>query len=333
VRDESIQRHRERVVVVFPGALGDWLLALPALRAIRARHVGAPCTMVVNERLRALAVVAGVADETVNVDGAETAALFGGGPLPAWLTGQPIVYSWLGADDADLRRRVARAARRASFFRVERGPAPLHAAAAYARAVGVPALLHALEARAEIVPPPSALAADVLVARGPYLAIHPGAGARAKRWDVSGFVGVAQWWRSAGGTVLELAGPAEAGEAPVLGARTIRDWPLPDLAALLAGVELYLGNDSGVSHLAAAVGTPAVVLFGPTTPARWRPLGLRTAALAARTSGPDGISLADLPASRVIAACRRRFALTRGTPDISVARTERCPERPRRTFK
>jgi heptosyltransferase III len=49
--------------------------------------------------------------------------------------------------------------------------------------------------------------------------------------------------------------------------------PLPELAAQLAGASLFIGHDSGVSHLAAAVGTPSVLLFGPTDPAMWAPPG------------------------------------------------------------
>jgi len=148
--------------------------------------------------------------------------------------------------------------------------------------------------------------------------VHPGAGGRAKRWDIAGFVQVAHWWRSRGGSVVAIAGPAEAGEPPALGAPEVRDWPLVDLAAVLARAALYLGNDSGVSHLAGAVGASGVVLFGPTDPRRWRPLGRRLVALGARGGGPDGIPLAALPAARVIAACARRFALTRGDPDTNV---------------
>jgi heptosyltransferase-3 len=49
--------------------------------------------------------------------------------------------------------------------------------------------------------------------------------------------------------------------------------PLPELARRLAGCGLFLGHDSGVSHLAAAVGTPCVLLFGPSDPAIWAPPG------------------------------------------------------------
>jgi len=164
-----------------------------------------------------------------------------------------------------VRARVAAAARGARFFGVERGRAVTHAAVAYARAVGAPTDADALAAAARLVPASSA-AAEALCARlaAPILAAHPGAGGRAKRWDIAGFVQVAHWWRSRGGSVVAIAGPAEAGEPPALGAPEVRDWPLVDLAALLARAALYLGNDSGVSHLAGAVGAAGVVLFGPT---------------------------------------------------------------------
>lgn len=57
-------------------------------------------------------------------------------------------------------------------------------------------------------------------------------------------------------------------DAPLLHAES-----LVELARSLAGARLYIGNDSGVSHLAAAVGCPTVVLFGPTDPRVWAPRG------------------------------------------------------------
>jgi len=315
VRGQSIVR----VVVLFPGALGDLLLALPALRAVRARHAGAQLTLVVNAWLTDVATLTGVADACAALDDAETAGLFGGERMPAWLSDRPVVYSWLGAGDPEMRQRIARAARLAHFYRVERGSAATHAAADYARAVGAPATSRVLAAAMRCAPPPSPVA-DRLLAEvgGPVLAVHPGAGARTKRWDPAGFVQVAQWWRQEGRPVVEIAGPAEGGEVAILGAPQARDWRLADLAALLARAALYLGHDSGVSHLAGAVGASGVVLFGPTDPRRWAPLGGRMVALRARASGPEGITLTALPPARVIAACRRRFTLTRGTPDTSV---------------
>jgi ADP-heptose:LPS heptosyltransferase len=317
VRGQSIQR----LVVIFPGALGDLLLALPALRLLRARHHTARCTLALTSALRPLVAGTGLADESVALEDKAAAGLFGGDRLPPWLEERPVVYSWLGAGDDTMRARLARAACATTFLRVERGAGPVHAAVAYARALGFGEGMAALAAGARLAPPPSA-AAERLAGRlpGPVLVAHPGAGARGKRWDGAGLVQVAQWWRSSGGSVVTVAGPAEAEDAPLLGAPEARDWPLPDVAALLARAALYLGNDSGISHLAGAVDAPGVVLFGPTDPRRWRPLGRRLVVLRARAWAPDVVPLRGLPPARVIAACRRRFALTRGGATTSVGR-------------
>ena len=307
-------RSIERVVIIFPGALGDFLLALPALRWLRAQHLDARVVLVVSEPLRSLARLTGVADAIASLDAAEAAGLFGGDALPEWLTGRPIVYSWLGAADDDVRGRMSAAAAHARFFRVERGQSGLHAAVAYARAVGRASSPSALAAAARIVLPP----ASGVATSSAELVVHAGAGTPAKRWDPAGFVQVAHWWRQMGGSVVEIAGPAEAGAAALLGGATARDLDLCELSGVLARGTLYLGNDSGVSHLAGAVGAAGVVVFGPTDARRWRPIAGNLVALQARATEPRGFGLTALPAARVIAALRRRLTLTRGGPEISV---------------
>jgi hypothetical protein len=268
--------------------------------------------VVVNEPLRSLVRLTGVADAVASLDAADAAGLFGGDALPEWLGGRPIVYSWLGASDDELRSRVTAAAIRARFFRIERGASETHAAVAYARRVGRASSPSSLASAARIVLPD---ASNVSAAE---LVVHPGAGAPGKRWDPAGFVQVAHWWRQTGGTVVEIAGPAEADSAPLLGGAMARDLDLGQLAQVLARAALYLGNDSGVSHLAGAVGAAGVVVFGATDAQRWRPISGRLVALQARATEPRGFGLTALPAARVIAALRRRLALTRGGPEISV---------------
>jgi len=305
--------------MLFPGALGDLCLAVPGWRALRRRHPDARRIAVVSEPLRALVTAAGLAEATASLDAADAAWLFGaGGSRPSWLDDRPTVYAWLGADDAALRARMASAAASATWLRVERGDGHVHAAAAYVRALGIADGGLSLQTEARLAIGASTVA-DALVDRlpGALLAVHAGAGAHGKRWDPAGFVQVAHWWQATVGSVVEIAGPAEAEAPAFLGAPSARDWPLVDLAALLARAALYVGNDSGVSHLASAVGTPSVVMFGPTRARRWRPLGSAVTALQARGSGPEGIALAALPAARVIAAARRRIALTRGDPDTT----------------
>ncbi|MFZ2063231.1 MAG: glycosyltransferase family 9 protein [Candidatus Binatus sp.] len=73
-----------------------------------------------------------------------------------------------------------------------------------------------------------------------------------------------------------VLGPAESSMEPVFreaGVPVLKDLDLPTVAAVARLASAFVGNDSGVSHLAAAVGAPGVVIFGPTDPVRWRPRG------------------------------------------------------------
>ncbi len=138
--------------------------------------------------------------------------------------------------------------------------------------------------------------------RAPLLLVHPGAGGLAKRWPVEGFARVLEAVsRRRPLTVLIHQGPADAEAAQALGARLAHARvmvapPLPRLAGALRHAAAYLGNDSGVSHLAAAVGAPAVILFAAAALA-WQPWApaARPVVVAPGVLRPD-----DLP--RVVAA-------------------------------
>jgi ADP-heptose:LPS heptosyltransferase len=133
-----------------------------------------------------------------------------------------------------------------------------------------------------------AAAADARLARalgggsGPLLVVHPGAGTPNRLWPAERYAEVCDRVQDAlGGRVLLLGGPREA---PLLAAiRAAMQTPaaallegplsLRQMAAILQRADLFLGSDAGPAHLAAAVGTRAVVLFGAALPAQWAPLG------------------------------------------------------------
>lgn len=130
---------------------------------------------------------------------------------------------------------------------------------------------------------------------GPYAVLHPGAGAAAKCWPLRRFVKLAsllapriQPLMALGPVEVELWDAAKRGlihpTLPLLACP-----PLEALAAVLAGASLYIGNDSGVSHLAAALGTPVVAMFGPTRAEQFSPLGRRVATIQAADT--EGITL------------------------------------------
>ncbi|MCC7264735.1 MAG: glycosyltransferase family 9 protein [Candidatus Latescibacteria bacterium] len=139
--------------------------------------------------------------------------------------------------------------------------------------------------------------------RSPLVLIHPGSGGRRKCWPLDRYLALARWCMRQGCEVLLLHGPADTDLGELLSAEA--DWrdralcpPGPlELASLLESAALFIGNDSGPGHLAAALGTPTLSLFGPTDPRVWRPPHPRARVVQA----PDG-ELARLEVATVAGA-------------------------------
>jgi ADP-heptose:LPS heptosyltransferase len=113
------------------------------------------------------------------------------------------------------------------------------------------------------------------------VAMHPGSGGAHKRWPATHFAALAdRLTMSQGATILFITGPADhpVGQEVCAAMQTNRiviaaGLELDHVAALLAQATLYIGNDSGITHLAAAVGTPTIAILGATDPQRWAPRG------------------------------------------------------------
>lgn len=108
----------------------------------------------------------------------------------------------------------------------------------------------------------------------PAIAIHPGSGSNRKNWPFERFLMVADLFRTAGFSVCWFSGEAEKNSSMPPTDTHYHHPPLSEAAAHLSQCSLYLGNDSGFSHLAAAAGCPSVVLFGSSDPAIWAPRGI-----------------------------------------------------------
>lgn len=127
------------------------------------------------------------------------------------------------------------------------------------------------------------------------VAVAPGASDELKRWAMKHFAGLCRdLIETLGAGVLVLCGPGEAKLLNGLAGQTrdlrpmkiVQNLPLRRVAALLAECVLYVGNDSGLMHLAAAAGTPVVVLFGPTLPHLYLPNWVPSRALASGVACP-----------------------------------------------
>ena len=291
---------RAATLVIHPGALGDVLQAVPALRALRR---GRMLTFSGQPRLGHLLDGLGLADTVLPFDGLGLEALFTLAPAPAPLVarlhGFSRVISWFGSRDVLYPERL----RALSPDCVIASPLPADAshlavwqhllattsdtASPEIRPLDVPAIWRDQGRRALI---------ELGAASGrPLLLAHPGAGARWKLWPVEHHARVIdQVIRDTGAQALIHQGPADREVAEhlwrILDGRALRllEPDLPLLAAVLGQSSAFLGGDSGVSHLAAAVGTPAVILFPAATRERWAPWS-PTAHVLAMNVEPDQV--------------------------------------------
>jgi hypothetical protein len=217
------------------------------------------------------------------------------------------VESWTGHGDQNVARRLAAASGAAVAvhpFRALR--AGEHASAYYGRCVGVAPRVQRLPIR-----PAAAQWADELWRRhglgSSALAMHAGSGSARKNWE--GMADAAAAWRDDGGQVIALLGPAEDERAARVPCDVaLRGERLDRVAAVLARARCFLGNDSGIGHLAGLVGARGLALFGPSDPVAWRPLGEGVGVLhapdACRRCGEDRFCLHRLSVREVLARLR-----------------------------
>jgi hypothetical protein len=277
------------VLAVHSGALGDCVLFGHLLRLLGGR-----VTLVARGQIAALLKGLGRADEALDFDALAFHELFGDadpahGELAARLGRYDVLVSCFGEGDSRIEARLAAAcgAREAHFLPIRPNPdARTHLFDVWLCRLGLPA--RGSDPTPWPVPPgwsdeARRQLADLGVSPGGYTVIHPGAGARAKCWPAARFAELAGMLASP----VRVLGPVELETWPACDLRalehvpTLRCPPVGVLAGVLAGARAFVGNDSGAAHLAAAVGTPTLAIFGPTSPRHFAPLGRSVATLAA----------------------------------------------------
>jgi ADP-heptose:LPS heptosyltransferase len=272
------------VLVIFPGALGDLMCLMPALAAIARRHAGASIELMARFELARLAAGRTVVARAHSIDAREVGALFSDetpvDPDARRFFGDfDRIYSFFASDDPRFRARLTAATDADVSFHPFLPDDDAHVSAAYLHAIDATAL--PTDSRLEPTPDDLAAAARALdqsnVDRSHLVVIFPGSGSPAKNWPADKFAALASAL-SKRASVAVILGPAESSLEPIFrerGVPVVKDLDLPTVAAIARLAVAFVGNDSGVSHLAAAVGTPGLAIFGLTDPARWRPLGSR----------------------------------------------------------
>lgn len=248
-----------RTLVVHTGGIGDFILACPALHALAQET---PLELAGHKDRLGLAVAAGIAYAAHSLDAIAFDSIFSE-PRPAlidFVQRFDRVIVWMRDDGT-----IGQSLRSLGIPNVQIFPGlppedwSRHASDYYAECLGVPAGV------AHLAIEPAATTYNVM--------IHPGSGAKRKNWPSECFSELSLILDKAGHPVAWSLGPAEESVALPPGARLLLPQSLTDLAAALAATRLYIGNDSGITHLAAAVGCPAIAIFGPTNPAVWAPRG------------------------------------------------------------
>lgn len=285
-----------RLLVLRGGAIGDFIVTLPALQALRERWPLAWIELIGYPHVARLAEIAGIVNHVQSLEQAKIARLFAlKFLLPEeqvdFFQSFDVIVNFLHDPDGSVAEHLA----------VAKRPVILHASPMVESLHAVDHFLKPLESLAIYASGrhPTLRLPAVRPPR-PVLAIHPGSGSPAKNWPAERFVDIARRAMAANELdVVIVLGEADD-EAARLFDRELpvatywRNLTLIDLAHRLAGATHYLGNDSGISHLAAALGLRSTVIFGPSNPDRWAPRGTSVQIVTA----PDG-DLAGLPADAV----------------------------------
>ena len=285
------------ILIFRPGALGDTLLAFPALAALGRVFAGARLVAIGNAPALGLARAAGLVDEAWSFDLPQWADLFREEGIRSLEARSLLAISehailWMRDPDSV----VARNLRASGVPRIVSAPGrPPEGERVHATDYLLLTLAGWLNDEALAAAASFTLASEPAAQRwvedewrqrglsgAPVLALHPGSGGRHKCWPAERFVGLAGRFIAAGWRVLVIEGPADEAPAsqvmqglPPEQAQRLSGLSLSQLAAVLARVALYIGNDSGVTHLGALVGAPTLALFGPTDPVIWGPRGPR----------------------------------------------------------
>ncbi len=251
--------------------LGDILLLLPAVRALRAAFPTAFLTLAVRGEPARLYESWGLVDRAFSI---ELMNLVEVSPL------SDVVVVFTGNDPL---RSAIRHLRPDALLSDPRPPAGVHTAEWLLSALS-PLGIHANWTGPQAVAP---VVARTNNPRGPII-LHPGSGATWKCPPVELFEELAVLLTARGYPVAVLEGPAERERATRFDVRAeiLREPTLQRLAEYLTASSGYVGNDSGVSHLAGLLGVPSVTLFGPTHPSSWSPLGPRVRVIRHCTEPP-----------------------------------------------
>jgi heptosyltransferase III len=316
----------QRILVIRGGAIGDFILTLPALKALREAYLDAHIEILGYKHIAALAENRFYAQAVRSIEYGPLSSFFArNSELPAELVGYfasfDLIISFLYDPDRIFEGNL----RRCGVENLLCGPAKIaenggHAARQLARPIEELGIRVAdLTEEIFLSERDRQFAHEFLrnLSR-PIVAIHPGSGSKEKNWPLEKWIELVSsksgLSRANGVRVSLVVVSGEADKAQVAqlehawkdrDVRFAKDLPLPHLAAVLEHT-IFVGHDSGISHLAAAAGANCIFLFGPTDPSVWAPRNENVQALRAQSGNLSDLEIESVEAA-VTAALSRCF--------------------------
>lgn len=271
---------RGKILVIRGGAIGDFILTLPALAALRRQFPDACLEVLGYPHIVQLAIAGGLVDEVRSIEARPLAGFFARhGELQEDLVNYfsefDLIVSYLYDPDLIFQTNVGRCSP-GQFIAGPHRPNEqerTHAAQVYLKPLERLAIFDA--------DPVPRLSVGTPTTKRNQLALHPGSGSEKKNWPEEQWANLLPVLLDTTTFDLLLVGGEAEGERlqrlaaalPPRRMQVARSLPLPELAARLARCAGFIGHDSGVSHLAAALGLPGLVLWGETSEQIWRPCG------------------------------------------------------------
>jgi heptosyltransferase-3 len=315
----NVTSFRGKILVVRGGAIGDFILTLPALAALRGQFPQSWLEVLGYPHIVPLAIEGGLVNAVRSIEARALAGFFArhgelDPDLIDYFSEFDLIVSYLYDPDEIFQENVAKCIT-GQFIAGPHRPdedTGVHAAKVFLQPLERLAIFEA--------DPVPRLALAAPVRPSAQLALHPGSGSESKNWPE------AKWHEFIGRlleetpfTFLMVGGEAEgdrlqrlARELPGSRITLAQSLPLPELARRLEGCVAFVGHDSGISHLAAALGLPGVLLWGETAEEIWRPPSEKMLLI----RGPTG--LASLEVARVIDALQQVCAAAASKPSKSI---------------
>jgi heptosyltransferase-2 len=275
--------------VIRGGAIGDFILTLPVLTALKQQFPQVHLEVLGYSHIAGLAAAGHLVDGVQSIEARALAGFFAPqGPLDptlaAYFSTFGLIVSYLYDPENVFRDNIARCSKAQFLPGPHRPPEDgiQHATHLFLRPLERLAIFDADPVPQLALPPGESLPA------GDWLAIHPGSGSETKNWPESKWAQLLRLLTTQTSLrILLVGGEVEVDRlarlksvCPADRVKSAQCLPLVELGPLLAQCRGFVGHDSGITHLAAALGSTGLALWGPSNPEVWRPLSPRFKVLA-----------------------------------------------------